>query len=71
VENLIKDAHGALNGGQAVFTSVRPASTKDCTSGNETRAQNACASVPTYCIISVYCDCTMYSTVQYSYKGSL
>jgi len=27
-------------------TSVRPASTKDCTSGNETRTQNACASVP-------------------------
>ena len=26
--------------------SVRPASLKDCTSGNETRTQNACASVP-------------------------
>ena len=26
--------------------SVRPASSKDCTSGNETRTQNACASVP-------------------------
>ena len=27
--------------------SVRPASPKDCTSGNETRTQNACACVPT------------------------
>ena len=25
---------------------MRPASTKDCTSGNETRTQNACAGVP-------------------------
>jgi len=32
--------------GQAISTSVRPASTKDCTSGNETRTQNACSSVP-------------------------
>ena len=32
--------------GKAISTSVRPASTKDCTSGNETRTQNACASVP-------------------------
>ena len=32
--------------GQAICTSVRPTSTKDCTSGNETRTQNACASVP-------------------------
>jgi len=31
--------------GQAISTSVRPTSTKDCTSGNETRTQNACASV--------------------------
>jgi len=37
--------------GQAISTSVRPASTKDCTSGNETRTQNACASVP-ICIVS-------------------
>ena len=32
--------------GQAICTSVRPASTEDCTSGNETCTQNACASVP-------------------------
>jgi len=32
--------------GQAICMCVRPASTKDCTSGNETRTQNACASVP-------------------------
>jgi len=32
--------------GQAICTSVRPTSTKDCTSGNEARTQNACASVP-------------------------
>jgi len=32
--------------GQAISTSVRPASTKDCTSENETRTQNACASAP-------------------------
>jgi len=31
--------------GQAICTSVRPASTKYCTSGNETRTQEACASV--------------------------
>jgi len=31
---------------QAISTSVRPASTKDCTSGNETRTQNTCASMP-------------------------
>ena len=54
MENLIKDAHGALNGGQAVFTSVRPASTKDCTSGNETRTQNACASVPIRIVSYLY-----------------
>jgi len=33
--------------GQAIWTPVRPASIKDWTSGNETRTQNACASVPT------------------------
>jgi len=32
--------------GQAICMSVRPVSTKDCTSGNERRTQNACASVP-------------------------
>jgi len=32
--------------GQAICTSVRLASTKHCTSANETRTQNACASVP-------------------------
>ena len=32
--------------GQAICTSVLSASTKDCTSGNETRTQNACYSVP-------------------------
>jgi len=30
----------------AMCRSVRPASTKDCTSENEARTQNACASVP-------------------------
>ena len=41
--------------------SVRPASPKDCTSGNETRTQNACASVPirvvsySYAVIVQYC----------------
>ena len=29
--------------GQAICSSARPASTEDCTSGNETRTQNACA----------------------------
>jgi len=28
---------------QAICTSVRPTSTEDCTSGNETRTQNACS----------------------------
>jgi len=32
--------------GQAIYTSVRLASTEDCISGNETRTQNACVSVP-------------------------
>jgi len=31
---------------QKICTSVRSASTKDCTSGNETPTQNACANVP-------------------------
>jgi len=34
------------NRGQAISTFVRPPSTKDYTSGNETRTQNACVSVP-------------------------
>ena len=32
--------------GQAICTSVRLASIKNCTTGNETRIQNSCASVP-------------------------
>jgi len=34
--------------------SVRPSSTNDCSSGNETRTQNACASVPTRIVSYLY-----------------
>jgi len=40
--------------GQAISTSMRLASTKDCTSGNETRTQNACASVPIRIVLYSY-----------------
>jgi len=33
---------------------VRPASTKDCTSGYETRIQNACVSVPVRIVLNSY-----------------
>ena len=46
----------------AICTSVRPAPTKDCTSGNETRTQNACASVPIHIVpysYTVIIPCTV------------
>jgi len=54
--------------GQAICPSVRSASTKDFTSGNETRTQNSCASVPIRIVSYSY---TVYSTVRCSYKCSL
>jgi len=39
--------------GQAICTCVRPASTKDCTSGNEARTQNTCAIVCLYVLCRI------------------
>ena len=36
-----------------------------------THSKCMCQCAYTYCIVFVYCDCTMYSTVRYSYKCSL
>ena len=35
-----------------------------------THSKCMCQCAYTYCIVFVYCDCTMYSTVRYSYKCS-
>jgi len=52
----------ADSNGQAICMSVRPASTKDCISGYETRTQNACVSVPiriVSCWYTVIVSCTV------------
>jgi len=49
-----RTAHSKTVSKQEICTSVQPTSAEDCTSGNETRTQNACASVPIHIVSYSY-----------------
>jgi len=75
LSKALKDAHDALKGvKQSALRAVRFYKRLHLGKWN-TRSKCMCQCAYsvgyTYDIIFVYCDCTMYSTVRYSYKCSL